>query len=155
MMEQTHLRLFWRKLQLNIWDILEENGQSGKWWSQWPSMTIQAALFSKNHAHTGRSGAFRLYLRGGWCLWHSRCLDNRLCKRICSRLWCRAPRRWRAAYCTSCRWSSWGETLCYGPSGPGRWERCPANNHHTWCRTAWGKDNKQGWLILLWILILF
>lgn len=76
------------------------------------------------------------YLRGGWCLLHSCCLGNRLCKQIYSRLWCRAPLRWRAAYCTSCRWSSWGETLCSGPSGPSRLEKCPASNPRTSCRTA-------------------
>lgn len=135
--------------RLSLWNSIlwmPSKSWSWKWWSHCgaehiTSITIYAAL----HSHTHRAHA---YLRGGWCLLHWCCLGNRLCKRICSRLWCRAPRRWRAAYCTSCTWSSWGETLCSELSGPSRLERCPANSRRTWCRNACRRERSSGWLRL-------
>lgn len=88
--------------------LLPSKSRSRKWWSQCGAEHhIQHnSAHTNTQTHTHRNTGFPVYLRGGWCLWHWSCLDNRLCKRICSRLWCRAPRRWRAAYYTSCRWSS-------------------------------------------------
>lgn len=88
-----------------------------------------------SNTRTRRLGSC-VYLRGGCRLSHWRCSGSPLCTRTCSRRWCRAPRPWTAAYCTSCTWSSSGGTLCCGPCARGRSERCPASSPRTWSRTV-------------------